>query len=87
MEKKDTLGSIVVERNAREERGSERWLGGGPRPRPDKLRSLHLSLDRNRAQIILQKNELYPLLPAYLSISANDNPLRGRTFHGVHFHF
>jgi hypothetical protein len=23
--KKDTLGSIVVERNAREERGSERW--------------------------------------------------------------
>ena len=42
-QKKDTLGSIVVERNAREKRERD-GLGGGPRPRPDKLRSLDLSL-------------------------------------------
>lgn len=32
VEKNDTLGSIVVERNAREERARD-GLGGGPRPR------------------------------------------------------
>jgi hypothetical protein len=42
--KKDTLGSIVVERNAREERASERWAWWWTKTRPDKLRSLDLSL-------------------------------------------
>ncbi|SRR6266852_5993177 len=50
-------------------------LGGGPKPRPDEFTLPRpVALDRNRAEIILQKNKLYPLLPAYLSTSAQDNP-------------
>ena len=44
-EKNDTLGSIVVERNAREERGSERWAWWWTKTKGlTSLRSLDLSL-------------------------------------------
>lgn len=55
------MGSIVVERKAREERERD-GLGGGPRPGlTSNAPSTCRSLDRNRDEIILSKTELYPM--------------------------
>jgi hypothetical protein len=53
--------------------GARDGLGGGPRPRPDKLTlprpDLSLSIEIG-LKYSFKKNKLYPLLPAHLSTSA-----------------